>query len=44
MIAASDGYKDFTAYLNDSVNGFKNTIAPYPGGLLISVYVGRQSA
>ncbi|KAI0388098.1 S-adenosyl-L-methionine-dependent methyltransferase [Hypomontagnella monticulosa] len=40
-IVAADGYKDLMAYLEDPTNGFKMTTAPYSGGLLIAVYVGK---
>ncbi|KAM5342123.1 hypothetical protein ACJ41O_015154 [Fusarium nematophilum] len=39
--AAKSGYKDMMAYLNNPLNGFRNTTAPYGGGLLIAVYVGK---
>lgn len=43
IIAASEGYKDFDAYMNDPKNGFKSTTAPYAGGLRIAIYVGDGS-
>ncbi|KAL7627937.1 hypothetical protein AAE478_002132 [Parahypoxylon ruwenzoriense] len=42
--AASKGYKDLGAYLEDPANGFKTTTAPYDGGLLIAVYLGKRSS
>ncbi|VUC24873.1 unnamed protein product [Clonostachys rosea] len=41
-IAAAKGYTDLKAFLEDPQNGFKVTLAPYDGGLLIAVYVGRK--
>ncbi|KAG7101872.1 hypothetical protein HYQ45_016867 [Verticillium longisporum] len=38
--SAAKGYKDLRAYLDDETNGFRNTTAPYSGGLHIAVYVG----
>ncbi|KAI1137799.1 S-adenosyl-L-methionine-dependent methyltransferase [Hypoxylon sp. FL0543] len=40
-IEAANGYKDLMAYLEDPTNGFKMTTAPYSGGLLIAVYIGK---
>jgi hypothetical protein len=40
FVAANEGYKDFTLYVDDPGNGFKRTTAPYSGGLEIIVYVG----
>ncbi|KAI1482335.1 S-adenosyl-L-methionine-dependent methyltransferase [Daldinia eschscholtzii] len=40
---AADGYKDLTSYLEDPANGFKMTTAPYSGGLLIAVYIGKKT-
>ncbi|KAI1097609.1 S-adenosyl-L-methionine-dependent methyltransferase [Jackrogersella minutella] len=40
-VEAAAGYKDLVAYLEDSANGFKTTTAPYSGGLLIAVYLGK---
>ncbi|KAM0286485.1 hypothetical protein ACHAQH_000911 [Verticillium albo-atrum] len=39
-IASAKGYKDLKGYLEDKKNGFKNTTAPYSGGLHIAIYVG----
>ncbi|KAH6884385.1 S-adenosyl-L-methionine-dependent methyltransferase [Thelonectria olida] len=41
-VAAAEGYKDLRAFLDDPKNGFKVTTAPYPGGVCIAVYIGRQ--
>ncbi|KAK6957956.1 hypothetical protein Daesc_000747 [Daldinia eschscholtzii] len=41
---AADGYKDLTSYLEDPANGFKMTTAPYSGGLLIAVYIGKKTS
>ncbi|KAK7992736.1 S-adenosyl-L-methionine-dependent methyltransferase [Apiospora saccharicola] len=40
VVAAKDEYGDLLAYLRDPTNGFKTSTAPYPGGLLVAVYVG----
>ncbi|KAF5009070.1 hypothetical protein FDECE_4693 [Fusarium decemcellulare] len=40
-IAAKEGYKDLKAHLDDPANGFKTSILPYDGGLLVAVYVGN---
>lgn len=40
--AASEGYGDLLAHLNDPKNGYQNTVLPYGGGLLLSVYMGRE--
>lgn len=42
-VSAASGYKDLKAYLEDAENGFKLVTAPYGGGLLIAVYVGRST-
>ncbi|KAI8965559.1 S-adenosyl-L-methionine-dependent methyltransferase [Daldinia sp. FL1419] len=42
-IIAADGYKELISYLEDPVNGFKMTTAPYSGGLLIAVYLGKKT-
>ncbi|KAI0596313.1 O-methyltransferase [Biscogniauxia sp. FL1348] len=44
VTAASEGYRDLNAYLDDPKNGFKSTVAPYSGGLRVIVYVGRTSS
>lgn len=41
-IAAAKGYKDLISYLEDPVNGFKMTTAPYSGGLLLAVHIGKK--
>ncbi|KAI1470911.1 S-adenosyl-L-methionine-dependent methyltransferase [Daldinia caldariorum] len=43
-VSAAEGYKDLLSYLDDPANGFKMTTAPYSGGLLIAVYVGKKVA
>ncbi|KAI1379632.1 S-adenosyl-L-methionine-dependent methyltransferase [Hypoxylon crocopeplum] len=43
-IAAAEGYKDLVNYLEDSTNGFRMTTAPYSGGLLIAVYIGKGTS
>ncbi|KAI1650438.1 S-adenosyl-L-methionine-dependent methyltransferase [Daldinia loculata] len=43
-IVAADGYKDLVSYLEDPANGFKMTTAPFSGGLLIAVYVGKRNS
>ncbi|KAK7932664.1 hypothetical protein PG985_003376, partial [Apiospora marii] len=40
VVAAKDRYADLLAYLDNPANGFKTSTAPYPGGLLVAVYVG----
>ncbi|OTA99766.1 hypothetical protein M426DRAFT_268769 [Hypoxylon sp. CI-4A] len=40
-IEAAEGYKELVAYLDDPANGFKKTTAPYSGGLLVAVYLGK---
>ncbi|KAK8045635.1 S-adenosyl-L-methionine-dependent methyltransferase [Apiospora rasikravindrae] len=42
VVAAQESYGDLLAYLDDPANGFKRSTAPYPGGLLIAVYVGSS--
>lgn len=42
VVKSQEGYKDVMAYLDDPVNGFKRTTAPYGGGLEIAVYVGHE--
>ncbi|KAI5860001.1 S-adenosyl-L-methionine-dependent methyltransferase [Durotheca rogersii] len=44
VIAASKGYKDLVDFLEAPANGFKTTTAPYEGGLLLSVYLGKKGA
>ncbi|KAI1386762.1 S-adenosyl-L-methionine-dependent methyltransferase [Hypoxylon trugodes] len=43
-IEAAKGYEELVAYLGDPSNGFKTTTAPYSGGLLIAVYVGKGTS
>lgn len=40
-LAAKMGYKGLVTYLENPANGFKMSIAPYSGGLLLAVYVGN---
>ncbi|KAK7942398.1 uncharacterized protein PG986_011511 [Apiospora aurea] len=42
VVAAQEKYGDLLAYLDDPANGFKRSTAPYPGGLLVAVYVGSS--
>ncbi|KAJ3525201.1 hypothetical protein NM208_g11740 [Fusarium decemcellulare] len=37
-IAAKEGYKDLKTHLDDPASGFKTSILPYDGGLLVAVY------
>ncbi|EQB58495.1 O-methyltransferase [Colletotrichum gloeosporioides Cg-14] len=41
VVSSKDGYANLVAYLDDPRNKFKNTTAPYSGGLLIAVYIGN---
>ncbi|KAF3798151.1 hypothetical protein GCG54_00010497 [Colletotrichum gloeosporioides] len=41
VVSTKDGYANLIAYLDDPRNRFKNTTAPYSGGLLIAVYIGN---
>ncbi|KAK8084219.1 hypothetical protein PG997_005490 [Apiospora hydei] len=42
VVAAQEKYGDLLAYLDDPANGFKRSTTPYPGGLLVAVYVGSS--
>jgi predicted O-methyltransferase YrrM len=33
-------YKDFLEYIENPANGFKSTIVPFSGGLLMAVRIG----
>jgi hypothetical protein len=44
VLAASKGYKDLMAYLDEPINGFKRTTVPYSGGLEVAVFVGNNRA
>lgn len=44
VVVAAEGYKELMSYMDDQVNGFKKTTAPYSGGLLVAVFMGKGNA